>query len=514
MLTAITSEDKRNLLRFFIAGGVLLSGVLAFFPANFSLALIFALALIILSLIKIEFGIYFLSFYIVFEPFLLKFASDEIYPFLKYGAEVIILILFFIVLWKYIARKGGFKYIKTPIDLPLLIFILLTAASALLNLENPLFWLLGLRQIFRYVLLYYAIIYAEISKKITKNLVWLLLGIMLLEAFIGAGQAIIGRPADEFLLPGAKREFASIISPDYVYKFWSSGQRIFATMGRYDRLGIFICMGIILAVGLLCEEKEKRKKRMLAFVISAPIFSLILTYSRMSWLGLIFALMFINIIMRRDKKFIIAMVIFIFIFGSYLLIFMQANDLNLYKINDQPEMAFAERFLSLFSFSELKNSYNGYGRLYFAINTPVKVIKNYPFFGVGLGQYGSGVAYALNNRDKYDELGLPFGIEGTQGQIDSNWFSLWGEAGTFGILAFLSIIASIFIFTLKIYRESDDNFIKGLTLGFSGIILSLIFQALLGPYFETRTVSFYFWLLAGLAVNAGIKKQETGKFGI
>ncbi|MFH0856528.1 MAG: O-antigen ligase family protein, partial [bacterium] len=487
--------DERNFVWYFAAGLLLLSAILAFFSPGFSLALIFALTLIVISMKRTEIGIYFLAVYIVCEPFLLKFTSDEMYPFLKYSTEAIIFILFFITLWKYLYREG-FKYIKTPADIPLAVFILITAVSALINLENPLYWLLGIRQIFRYGLLYYTIIYGKFSKKIIKNLVWLIFAILLIESSIGMAQAIIGRTADEFLLPGEKREFASIVSPDYVYKFWSSGQRVFATMGRYDRLGIFICMSVILSAGLFYEKKEKKK--MMIVMILFPIPALILTYSRMSWLGLIIALLFMNIIIRWDKKFIIATAILIFVFAGYLLFYSQANELDLYRISDKPRMAFAERFLALFSISELNDSYNGYGRLYFAVNTPLKVVKKYPFFGAGLGQYGSGVAYALNNREKYDEAGLPFGIEGTQGQIDSNWFSLWGETGTFGVMAFLAIIISFFIWAYKLYKKSDDSFTKGLALGFLGIILSVSFHALLGPYFEARTVSFYFWLIAGM----------------
>ncbi len=317
---------------------------------------------------------------------------------------------------------------------------------------------------------------------------------------------MIGKSADAFLLPGEKREFAGIVSPDYVYKFWSSGQRVFATMGRYDRLGIFICICIILAAGIFCEEKEKRKKIFFLALILAAIPALILTYSRMSWIGFILALSAMNILIRREGKFTIAAAFFLLIFTGYLFIYTQVNQLNLYRINDKPRMAFAERFLALFSLSELNDSYKGKGRLYFAVNTPLKVVKDYPLFGVGLGQYGSGVAFALNNRNKYDELGLPFGIAGTQGQIDSNWFSLWGETGTLGVIVFFMIIISIFHFTLKLYKENDDTFIKGFALGFMGVILSLIFQSFLGPYFEVRTVSFYFWLLAGMAAGLGEKK--------
>lgn len=480
-----------------------LAGVLAFFPANIALVIIFSITLIFACIKKVEIGIFFLAAYIPFEPFLLKFVNDEIYPYLKYGSEIIILILLIIALFKYFS-KYGFKYIKTPIDIFLGIFVLISIISAILNLENPIFLILGLRQIFRYVVLYYIIIYSKLSLKISKNFITLLLFLMILQATIGLAQAGIGQPADDFLLPGVKREFAGIVSPDYVYQFWSSGQRIFATTGRYDRLGVFLCFTMLLSVGLMFEIKNKIKKRILLIIslISLPV--LFFTYSRMSWIGFVLGLFLIGII-KKSRKLIIALILVIFLFSSYLGVYIISNKIMVGRIADSSEMVAMDRFLALFSIFELRNSYDSYGRAYFIVNTPLKVVKNYPLFGVGLGQYGSGTVFALNNTNKYDELGMPFGIEGKFGQIDNNWFSIWGEVGTFGLLVFIFIILSLLKFCVTVYKKNIDNFIKGLALGFIGIILAVCFQAFLGPCFEIRILSFYFWLLAALIINLNIK---------
>ncbi|MFH0854007.1 MAG: O-antigen ligase family protein [bacterium] len=460
-------------------------------------------------LLAIEKVIAFLIIYIPFEPFLLKFASDGIYPFLKYFAEILILILFFAVLSEHFLKKD--KFIKTPIDTPLAAFIAITFVSSILNRTNLSLWILGLRQIFRYVLLYYAIIYSRLSKETAKKFIVLLFLVLLAQSIIGIGQAFIGKRADDFLLPGIKREFAGVISPSYVYQFWSSGQRIFSTMGRYDRLGTFICFALILAIGFLYEIKDLRHKKKLIALMILPIVVLILTYSRMSWLGFILALIFMSAVIRRDKKFILFFTVAILFLSVYLFIHAKTNDLKVKSIEDKASMTLASRFLSLFSLQELETSYNGYGRLYFIINTPKKVVMKYPFLGAGLGQYGSGVAYALQNKKIYNELGLPFGIEGAQGQIDNNWMSLWGETGSFGLLAFIGIVLSLFLYALKSYRTIDDDFVKGVIIGFSGIILAVSFQAFLGPYFEIRTLSFYFWFLAGTAVVlVKIEKEKIG----
>lgn len=520
-----TAAKDKNIILLLLAI-IIMASILPFLPYTYSIALLTAGLIIFLAVKKIEWVIYFLVLYIPFEPFLLKFASDEAYPFLKYGAEIVIFILFAVAvgkrIWDYCKipqpplRKGEIKtplaplcergekigwYIKTPIDKPLAVFILITAVSAILNLENPMFWIFGLRQLFRFTLLYYAIIYSKLSKEKVKKTVILFLAVLILQASIGSAQALIGKKADQFLLPDKVRKINDVISPDYVEQSWSSGQRVFAAMGRYDRLGTFMCLVMLLAIGLAVEANGEKNRNVLiaAVLISLPTF--ILTYSRMSWIGLIIGMAFIGVIIKKNKKFIFIMAAGAVLFSLYIFLYASNNNVKLYRLADKYKMAPAERFLSLFSPIELKGSYDGYGRLYFIINTPAKVIRNYPLFGAGLGRYGSGVAYALNNTAVYDELRMPFGVQDKNGMIDNNWFSIWGETGTLGLLAFGAIIFYLFKDVYLLYKKTDDNFIAGMSLGFMAIVIAISIQAFLGQYFEVRPLAFSFWVIGGIVVS-------------
>lgn len=542
-----TVAKEKNIILILLAV-IIMASILPFLPYAYSISLLIGGFVIFLALKKIEWVIYFLVLYIPCEPFLLKFANDEVYPFLKYGAEILIFLLFAAAvgkrIWDYckipqpplpkgeikipqpllqkgeikppllpFCKRGEFRqkgekfgwYIKTPIDKPLAVFIFITAVSAILNLENPMFWIFGLRQLFRFALLYYAIIYSRLSKEKVKKAVILLLTVLIFQASIGLGQAIIGKKADEFLLPDKVRKINDVISPDYVEQSWSSGQRVFAAMGRYDRLGTFMCLVMLLAIGLAVEAKSKKNRNILiaAVLIALPAF--ILTYSRMSWIGLMIGMIFIGIIIKKNKKFIFIMAAGAVLFSLYIFLYVSNNNVKLYRLADKYKMAPAERFLSLFSPVELKGSYRGYGRLYFIINTPAKVIKNYPLFGAGLGRYGSGVAYALNNTAVYDELRMPFGVQDKNGMIDNNWFSIWGETGTLGLLAFGAIIFYLFKDAYLLYKKTDDNFMKGLSLGFMAVILAIFIQGFLGQYFEIRPLAFSFWVIGGIVI---LLKQE------
>ena len=164
------------------------------------------------------------------------------------------------------------------------------------------------------------------------------------------------------------------------------------------------------------------------------------------------------------------------------------------------------RFWQSFSSDELRISYEGAGRIYFWTNTPLKVVKNYPLLGVGLGQYGGGVAAVLNNTRVYDELGMPFGVQNMYGQIDNNWLSIWGETGTIGLLLMLSIMVIIFLYSQKIYKLSKSSLTKGLALGLLGATMAYAIQNFFGPYFEVRTIALYFWLFMGIVFSLGIQE--------
>ncbi|MFH0853953.1 MAG: O-antigen ligase family protein [bacterium] len=451
--------------------------------------------------------IYGLTLYMPFEPFALKFANDNFFLFLKYGLEIGIFILFTAVagkLFLHRLRNNNLlkkEFIKTPIDKPLLIFITITAISAIANLTGPIYWILGLRQIFRFTLLYYTIIYLNPAKKQIKTIIIILLFLLAIQSAIGIGQALIGKSADQFLIPDKVREIGEITTSDFVEQSWSSGQRIFATMGRYDKLGTFLCLAILISFGFFLETKDKKIKKIFLLLIIFALPALILTYSRMSWLGAAIGICFVGIIIKKNKLIAFLTAIMACLFLIYIISYISNNNLIINRIIDKKSMGVGERFLMLFSATEFKGSYKGYGRFYFIINTPLKVIKKYPVIGVGLGRYGSGVSAALGSREIYNELNIAYGIQNYLGSIDNNWFSLWGETGTLGIISFIWIIASLFIFTYKFYKTTNDNFSKGLALGFLAVILAVSLQGFLGQYFEVRPLSFYFWLLGGAVVS-------------
>jgi len=465
----------------------------------FVMGIIFVLISLCISKKYLDVALYCLLVWIALEPFILKFVPDSLFVFLKYGPELFIYVLLAIVIGKDIIKKKKIQFITTPINGLLIVFIFVAIISMILNGVSAYVGILGIRQIIRFIFLFYLILYSNLSKEKIKNILFVLLSLVVFECIVAVIQFATYGAIDQFLLPDMSFTIGTDIFLDGVEQFWEVGQRVFATFGRYDKLGSFLSLAFIGLLAFLLEKKFDRRKKIILLLILALIgFSILLTYSRACWLATLVGSVVIGVIIKKNKKFIIvlaAMFVALLLYSGYYVVTTQTN---VAVITDFPQLSIMERFLQMFSRANFASSYEGLGRVYFVVNTPVKVAANYPVFGVGPGQYGGGVAAALGNKTKYYELGLPFGVYGEIGQIDNNWFSIWGETGTLGLVIFTLIFIQLYRGARKIFNFTKDTLLKTLSLALQGMIISVAILGFFGPYFELRTLMFYFWLIAGL----------------
>jgi len=497
------SEEKISI---YIIGLFLLLGLLILAQSYFSALIISSVVIAILFLLLTFFRplltIGFLAVYLPFEPFLLKFIPDDLYVFSRYFSEGLIYILAFSVLYRWLI--GKIKFNKSPIDLPFGLFLLVLLAGIVIHLVPIPVALLGARQIIRFMLIFFIVFYLKPSKVFIQKLTFILFGVVLFQSALGLLQPIFGQPLDNFLLPSEEKYFADVTLTQGVNQFWEAGSRIFATLGRYDLLGNFLYLFLLLGVGYLYEIPKKNPLFFWFFLFG--ISALILTASRSSWFAFLLGLFFIAVIVRRHKTVLVSFLAFILLAMGYL----GLSGLNVRFITEAPGQSLIERFYETFSYARFKGEYYGIGRVFWFIQTPLKVIPASPFFGFGPGQFGGGAVASLHNTTVYDQLGLPFGIFGTGGVIDNNWFSLWGETGTLGIIFYAWIFVILFLISLKTYKISSDPFTRAICLGFAAILIGITFNAFLSTVFEIRTVAFYLWMYGGfIAVIASKNKDKT-----
>jgi len=484
---------------------VVLALFLALTSPSKTVALLVGLILFFIAFYRPLSIIFLLAAYTPFEPFLLKFVSDDIYVYARYLGEFLIYVMVALIIFKFLI--GRQKLIKTPLDLPFILFVLVAITSIFVNLVPATTAVLGIRMLVRFILIFYIVVYLRPPKKFIKSLVYLMIAIVFLQAILGAAQTFIGYPLDNLFLPRQEKFIGEISLTSGTEQNWIYGQRVFATMGRYDQLGTFLAFFMLIMVGFLYEKYFKNKEFVwFWFLISG--FTLLMTYSRSSWFGLLLGLFIIGYIIKKDKK----IIKFYGLAVAVILIYLLFSPLIINQLIDQPQVSLTERFFEAFSLERWRGEYYGLGRLFFIIKTPLVVVSSSPFVGVGPGMYGGGTVRALNNTTVYDRLALPFGIWGTEGHIDNNWMSIWGETGTLGLLCYFGLIFSLCKLGLAGVKKSKNAFTRGLSLGYCGAIAAVCLNAFLATSFEIRTLAFYFWLIGGLIFTLLIQEKENDNF--
>lgn len=483
----------------FLIGLILLQ---TFFSPTIVISFLALAVIIFFTIIRPLWILGFLAVYFPFESLVLKFTPTDAYTIIRYASELLIYIIAVVVVARMIVRL--IKVPQTPIDLPFILFTVTLLASALINFVPLHIALLGARQILRFVLVFFLVVSLRPSKKYIKRLTFILFGIVLFEYGLGFLQSLIGERLDLFLLPSDARSLGEITLTSGVTEFWDPGSRIFGTLGRYDRLGNFFYFFLLLATGFAYVWKEKKLWQWLLPILGFGIPALAMTYSRSSWFAFILGFLFIGLWIKRDRRIAIALISFVIIIVGYLAI----TGLSVRYITEIPGQTLTERFFETFSYARWRGEYYGLGRVYWYVQTPLTVVASSPLFGVGPGQFGGGAVAALQNTRVYEKLGLPFGVFGTEGHIDDNWFSLWGETGTIGLVLFVWMFIALFRRAVQTYRTHKDGFTRALAIGFAACVIAVSFNAFTSTLFEIRTLAFYFWMYGGFVVVLGGKERS------
>lgn len=442
-----------------------------------------------------------LLFYIPFEPFILKWLHDGIYFYARYYSELVIYILLAVVIWRLVS--GLEKWTSTRADLPFFLFLVAIIISGIVNLIDSTTFILGTRQIIRFILLYFITIQIKPSKRWIKLITSGLLYIVLFQVILGFAQYFFGERLDMFLLPAERRTFGELELTGGTDYFWDPGERIFTTFGRYDQFGIFLAFHMLFLVAILYEPTIKARIREWALpllLISLPV--LALSYSRSAWFGFLLGFIFISYYLYKDKRVPYIIAGSIAVLGAYIAF----SGIAVNQLIDVPGQTLYIRLFEAFSFERWRGEYFGLGRVFWIVQTFTAVLPAAPIFGHGPATYGGGAVSALQNTAVYDSLGLPFGVYGTQGMIDNNWLSLLGELGLFGFAIFSWLYFSFFKLGLTFFKKSRDTFTKTFTAGMLSAILAVSINAFLATFFEVRTLGPYLWV--GLAFMVLLAKYE------
>lgn len=223
--------------------------------------------------------------YLPFENIVLKYlpVNDLIYSFLRFIPEIIIYFLFIYVLGSKVKSRTALS--KNPIHVPVVIFLLYSVLLIFINSSPLVESLLGLRVLFRYVILFYVIINIDFEYAFIKKLINVLLVITFLQCIIAIYHHYFG--INEFWLPrassleiGGKATKFKILNQNL-----RSGREIgvgIGTMGDTVLLAMYLVIGCALLTPFTLKQIRIKTKygKYALFGLGLIFAGLLFTYSR------------------------------------------------------------------------------------------------------------------------------------------------------------------------------------------------------------------------------------------
>lgn len=467
-------------------------------PLILLFAFVFASLYILFTTNKSQWIIYFLLIWFPLESVLLRYTPIEYYSWVKYLPEALLYLVTLFSFVRYILNTSRANW-RNPLIAWFVAYLVVALMSFWINDYRAFIWLAGMRQLLRFVAVFFFALFENFNEEVLKKIMLVALGVVVVEAVLGIVQYFAGGRLDNYLFFDQAFNYGGNLGDEGVQEFWAKGQRVFATLGRYDRLGSFLASGFLMMFPWIYFVKEKSQKIILYFSLAVVAAAIVLTYSRASWMAFVVGILVVGYFVWKDKRVLHLGLWSIGILASVLALIVITRGFGVAAV-DQPNQTLSGRALEAVSYYSWQQSYEGYGRVFFIINTPLMVTRYYPLFGVGPGNYGSGAAAALGNDLFYSRLHLPFGIQNNYGQIDNNWWSILGESGILGLICWVGIFLELIIGSIFIFKKSDQPFEKVFGGGFVGVCVGLMIMGFFGPYFEFRALMFYFWLWAGMMI--------------
>ncbi|HLD82362.1 MAG TPA: O-antigen ligase family protein, partial [Candidatus Omnitrophota bacterium] len=252
------------------------------------------------------------------------------------------------------------------------------------------------------------------------------------------------------------------------------GSGVTASFEHYNDFGTYLVFMLSLVFALLISKAKRIDKLFLFFLLLLLQASLILTFSRGSWLALghVFLLM-LPLLIVKNKFSIFKVIAYVLIFLIIILVIPGLGKHLIFILSTKTD---ADRLI--------------------VWQQTINMIKLHPFLGFGLGTF-------MDNFQDYMPKELFY-----MRYVHNCYLQIWAEAGIFSLLSFLIFTVSILYRGIKgFYSAQNSNFtLLGFTCGFLGIMVHSFFDT---PLYSLQ-LSALFWFMAGfiLALARLGKKKE------
>jgi len=425
-----------------------------------------------------------------------------------YLIEVVFLAVILVWVVRLILRKR-IKFVKTSLDIPLGIFLLLVLISCGVTLIriNQLFssFLAGnlgaaLQKIFlldkttnlanfytlRYaltilegILVYFFLVNTIRSKDFLRKVI---------AAMIAGSTVVVSYGIFQYLTRFHLLEYWVKQDPNLT--------RINATFQDPNSLGSYLVLGIFLTGGLFLGE-GRWKRLFLGCLMVGLGLCLVFTASRGAWASLVLILVVMIILFSREKmgiffkrefsrgrgkKIMVAVLIFSLVVIVTLVLLASKTELEVGKRGSYHNV-----LLSMFKFSNLVDKELD-SRMFHFWRPGWWMVKDHPVFGVGIGSY-----YWLL------WIYLDFPPDKRIYENAHNYFlQIWAELGTVGLVCFLLILVIVFRRGIQLLTRVKERYWRFVVLGLVGGIAGFLLTHLTSHAMVLLEMQFIFWSFVAL----------------
>jgi len=432
-----------------------------------------------------------------FEDFVIKYIPGP--PVIRFGAQfasevLIYLTALLVFLWR---LRQGRAVRRSPIELPLIIFVFFAFISILLN-RPPLFGsFVNVRSFLRYVVLFYLVINLDLSSKQIRRLLKIIVVIGMIQIAIGALQLLTGGAINQYLIP----ELPDLTVGGFTRDTVLLGRRgreigsIFGTLGDTIFFALFLLVVMAIYLGKVHEYKV-RHFLFIGIVFLATNFA----YARAVIFGmLLMVLVFYRLRYGINRSLLLIVVVApMFVGGA----FAMANSSLIYRQYRNPgfqELSIVENITGIFTIEYVQQAQ--WQRLGALMGVPPTVLANRPFFGYGPDE--------LTTIDRLNES-YPSYLHKRlirDGFEDVYWTATLAYYGVFGTLAFIALIYTLYRSAIRVWARSRDRLSKELAFTVACLVAVTPFLLFFYRVLEFRIYSFYLWLLFGLMINSYLSSE-------
>ena len=440
--------------------------------------------------------IYFLTGFVAFEEFVLKFlpVSDVLYSYFRFLGEILIYVAF----GKLVIHKlyRGIPFVKTPIDLPIIGFYIVVFLSMVVNRSPLMGSLYNVRPVARYIILFYLVVNSSLSEKRIATLLRIILGIGIAQVLVGIVQWFGDATLYDFFLPRESK--LSVAGFTKEFRLLEVGREIGSI---YGTLGDTVIYGVFMILVLIVYLSRIRRLEYLSLLGACVLFFFIArSYSRAATFSALLAggaWFYFHYGWKKTLRLAIATAL---VFGLLLAV---VNPFNLEYVNPRKaRVGLVGNVTGVFSGSYVRVAQKQ--RLGALIGNVPTVLLNKPILGYGADQNTAIERLNMSQRS------FLLKVLSKEGFKDVYWVAILCFYGVLGLGFFALIFYKLFRYALSLYkRAASTTFIldrgaavSNLTRRVAIIVLCLVavtaFLLFFNRTLEFRGYGFYFWLCAAL----------------